>query len=117
MIHHKFHVAVCRMVVILGDYKFTIMMIKSSYTGNKKEIFFIGYKFHGYKITRFRDGDGTCQWIYNGAELLRKCSDKIIELTYKQMFFKSLDAVNYDLKGLTISITLSNRRSISHSHI
>ena len=67
MIRPRTIVIDCRMVVILGDYKFTIIMIKSFYTGNKKGNIFSVYKFQEYKIIRFRDGDGTCQWIYDGV--------------------------------------------------
>ena len=69
-----------RMVVILGDYKFTIIMIKSSYTGNKKENIFSVYKFQEYKKLDFALAMVRVNGFTMRSELLRKCSDKIIEI-------------------------------------
>jgi hypothetical protein len=43
----------CRMVVILGDYKFTIIMIKSSYTGNKKGNILLHINLRNIKLFDF----------------------------------------------------------------
>ena len=46
------------MIVILGDYIFVIIIIKSFNIGNKKGNIFSAYQFHKYKNIKFRDADG-----------------------------------------------------------
>jgi len=45
-------------------------MIKSFYTGNKKELFllYINLMIINFNIFRFGDGDGTRQWIFDWFE-------------------------------------------------
>jgi len=80
MIRHRFNVAGCGMVVILGDYKITIIMIKSSYTGNKKGNILLHINFRNIKLFDFALAMVRVNGFKMGSELLRKCSGKIIEI-------------------------------------